>query len=86
MVRQTIKLTPEEEAREKAYKEFFGKSWKEFELHWMTEGLTPEEAVEKLGDEMLIDYCDYCKTYYFVNSSWGKYNCPYCYHKGTYSK
>ena len=74
------------EEREKAYKEFFGQSWSDIIDHWMVEGLTPEEAVDKLGDEGLLDYCDYCKTYYLADVAFGGvYHCPYCYHVGSYS-
>lgn len=77
---------PQEE-RERAYKEFFGQSWKDIIDLWMVENLTPEEAVDKLGDENMLDYCDYCKTYFLVDvSPGGVYYCPYCGHYGTDSE
>lgn len=62
-------------AREQAYKEFFGKSWLDIIDQWMVEDRTPEDAVEILGENGLLDYCDKCKTYYLVREN-GR--CPYC--------
>lgn len=61
--------------RELAYKEFFGRSWEDIIDHWMVEDCTPEDAVEILGENGLLDYCDSCKTYYLTREG---SSCPYC--------
>lgn len=75
------------EARERSYKEFFGQSWYDIIDLGMVEDLTPEEAVDRLGDEGMIDYCDVCGTYFLVERNYaGVYYCPYCHSLGSNSE
>lgn len=71
--------------REAAYKKFFGKSWSDIMDLWLVEDLTPEEAVDRLGDEHMLAYCERCKTYFLIDSDSGVYYCPYCHSLGPNS-
>ena len=64
------------EARCKAYQDFFGDNWRDFEDMGCCQDATPEEAVQILMEAEEIDYCPVCDYYYFRQGS--VYRCPSC--------
>lgn len=88
------KLTLEEEARYKAYEDFFGDNWQDIEDKYWCENLTPEEVVKKFFDPIShrLEQCSDCKRYFWVEEQpryhegdLSAYYCPYCHALGGWS-
>lgn len=72
------------EAREKAYRDFFGDNWRDFEDMGCCQDVGPETAADILMEAEAIDYCPCCDYYYFRQGS--VYYCPSCHSLGNCSE
>lgn len=75
-----------QEERDKAYEDFFGEGWEDFEQHYLSEDRSPEEALQILMEEDEVDQCCCCDRYFWIkrDNYWynddfhSVYYCPYC--------